>query len=182
MAEIETERLTLRPYRSGDAALIHRLTSDLRVFFWRTEPGTLSEAEDKLASILASFRESGMGWWAVFGKGCKNDQDAFLGQVGLQPLPDSDFIEIAYHFAPQEWGNGFATESARAILDHGFRELHLNQIVAVILPDNKPSLRVIQRLAMPYIEDRMHANLTHRFFALTREAYISAHGDALEKA
>ena len=50
------------------------------------------------------------------------------------------------------------------------------------LPDNKPSLRVIHRLGLPYIENRMHAKLTHRFFALTREAYISAHYDARQKA
>ena len=41
------------------------------------------------------------------------------------------------------------------------------------LPDNKPSERVIHRLALPYIEDRMHASLTHRFYALSREAYFS---------
>jgi len=182
MTEIETERLTLRRYRPEDAGLIHRLTSDLRVFFWRGEPGTRAEAEGKLAAILASFRDTDMGWWAVFPKGRANDPGAFLGQVGLQPLPDSEFIEIAYHFTPQAWGNGFATEAARAILDHGFRELALEQITAVALPDNEPSLRVIHRLGLPYIEDRMHANLTHRFFALTREAYISAHSDARQKA
>lgn len=182
MTEIETERLTLRRYRSLDAALIHRLTSDSRVFYWRTEQGTLSEAASKLAAILASFRDTGIGWWAVFPKGCANNQGAFLGQVGLQPLPDSDFIEIAYHFTPEAWGNGFATEAARAILDHGFRMLHLEQIVAVALPDNEPSLRVIHRLALPYIEDRIHADLKHRFYALSRAAYFSRHGAAREKA
>jgi RimJ/RimL family protein N-acetyltransferase len=114
-----------------------------------------------------------MGWWAVFNKGQAGDGSAFLGQVCLQRLRDSELIEIAYHFVPEAWGRGYATEAARALLDYGFRNLQLDQIVAVVLPDNKPSERVIHRLALPYIEDRMHAGLTHRFYALSREAYFS---------
>ncbi len=181
MTEIETDRLTLRPYLQGEAALIHRLIGDIRVFFWRTEPGTLAEAEDRLANSLASISDTGLGLWAVFAKRRKDEGSAFLGQVFLQTLRDSHEIEIGYQLMPEAWGNGYASEAARALLDHGFRELELDQIVAVSLPDNKPSLRVLQRLGLPYIEDRMHANIEHKYFALTREAYLSRHGPASEK-
>ena len=45
MTTLLTERLLLRPYKPDEAHLIHSITSDLRVMFWRKEPGTLEEAE-----------------------------------------------------------------------------------------------------------------------------------------
>jgi RimJ/RimL family protein N-acetyltransferase len=181
MTEIETDRLTLRPYLPGEAPLIHRLIGDSRVFFWRSEPGTLKEAEDRLAKSLANHLGTGLGLWAVFLKGRADDKSTFLGQVFLQNLDDSELIEIGYQFIPDAWGNGYATEAARALIDHGFRTLQLDRIVAVALPDNKPSLRVLQRLGLPYIEDRMHADLEHKFFALTRETYLARHDAVSEK-
>jgi RimJ/RimL family protein N-acetyltransferase len=73
-------------------------------------------------------------------------------------------------------------EAVRALLSYRCRALHLDQIAAMVLPDNKPSERVIHRLGLPYIEDRMHAGLTHRFYALSRETYFSAHGTVRKKA
>lgn len=173
MTDIKTERLTLRPYRPGDAALIHRLISNLRVFFWRTEPGTRTEAEERLAQSLKAHCEKGLGWWAVFRNGRGDDPAAFLGQVCLQPLRGTGYIELGYHFLPDAWGHGYATEAARALLEYGFRALRLDRIVAVAMPDNEASLRVIQKLGLSYIEDRMHAGSVHKLFALSREAHLS---------
>lgn len=175
MTQIETERLSLRPFLKGEAALIHRLIDDTRVFYWLAEPGTLAEAEDSLENSMATLRDTGLGFWAVFAKGRAGDGSAFLGQVGLHTLRDSELIELSYHFTPEAWGHGYATEAAIALLDHGFRTLHLDRIVAAALPDNKSSLRVLQRLGLPYIEDRMHAGLNHQFYALTREANLKRH-------
>jgi ribosomal-protein-alanine N-acetyltransferase len=182
MTEIETDRLSLRPYHPGEAALIHRLISDLRVFFWRTEPGTLEEAKERLGKSLTCNRDFGPGFWAVFTKGHAGEPNAFLGQVFLQNLDHSDLIELGYQFIPEAWGNGYATEAARALFDYGFCQLNLDQIVAVALPDNKPSLRVLQRLDLPYIEDRMHADLKHRFYALSRESYLARHDTGRQEA
>lgn len=182
MTEIKTDRLSLRPYLPGEAALVHRLISDLRVFFWRTEPGTLKEAQERLDRSLTCNRDSGLGFWAVFTKGHANDRSTFLGQVFLQNLDHSELIELGYQFIPEAWGNGYATEAAKALLDYGFCKLNLDQIVAVALPDNKPSLRVLQRLDLPYIEDRMNADLKHRFYALSREAYLARHYTGLQES
>jgi len=173
MIEIETERLTLRLYRPGDAALMHRLIGDPRVFFWRAEPGTWAESEDRLARVLASYGDTGIGWWAAFPKGCAEDPDAFLGQACLQKLRGTELIELGYHFVPGAWEHGYATEAARALLDYGFCNLHLDRIVAVILPENKRSLRVMQRLGLPYIEDQMHDDFVHKFFALSHLEYLN---------
>lgn len=168
MTELETERLSLRPYGPDDAALMLQLIGDPRVFFWREEPGTLADAQDWIDRSIALREERKLGWWAVH----QRSNDVFVGQCGLQILPGTEENEIGYHLVHDHWGNGYATEAARAVLDHGFQELHLDRITAVVRPDNTASLRVMEKLAMPYIDNRLHTGITHRFFALTRDDYI----------
>ena len=168
MSVLTTDRLTLRPYQADEAALIHSLISDLRVFFWREEPGTLQEAHELLAAKRALFEDQRLGWWAVR----RNDNDEFVGQVILQPLPETGEPEIGYHFRPEVQGLGYATEAAKALLDHGFRTLNLPRIVAVILPDNAPSQAVMAKLKLPYEKDIVKATWLHNYFALNAEDYI----------
>jgi RimJ/RimL family protein N-acetyltransferase len=51
------------------------------------------------------------------------------------------------------WGRGYATEAARAALDHGFREIGLSDIVALTVPANQRSRRVMERLGLTYDSD-----------------------------
>ncbi len=162
MTTLLTERLQLRPYKTTEAVLIHLIISDLRVFFWREEPGTLAEAEKILATSIKRHKESGMGIWGVF----EQDTATFIGQVILQPLPETGEPEIGYHFTVESQGKGYATEAARRLLDHGFGDLALPRIVAVVLPDNTPSQAVMKKLGLPYVKDLMKGGMLHNYFAL----------------
>jgi RimJ/RimL family protein N-acetyltransferase len=164
---ILTPRQLLRPYRADEAPLLHALMADLRVIFWAKRPMTLAEAEDWLREI--DPMPAGLGWWAVFRRG----DGPHLGHVGLQHLGDSRDVEIAYHFHVDAWGQGYATEAARALLDHGFRVLGLDRIVAIALPTNERSLRVIAKLGLLPAGERSHHGRVHRAFALAREPYLS---------
>lgn len=164
---IQTARMSLRPYRPGEAPLIHELMADHRVIFWAKRAMTPAESAAWLSEILAL--PDGLGWWAAFRTG----DERHLGHVGLQPLGKSPDIEIAYHFHVHAWGQGFATEAARAIIDHGFRRLGLERILAIALPTNAHSLGVIERLGLAETSARMHHGLEHRQFALTRAAYLA---------
>jgi RimJ/RimL family protein N-acetyltransferase len=57
-------------------------------------------------------------------------------------------VEVAWRLARFYWGHGYATEAATAALDYGFNELGLNEIVAVTVPANWRSRRVMERLGM----------------------------------
>ena len=57
-------------------------------------------------------------------------------------------VEIAWIFGRQYWGKGYATEAARACLDYGLGELGIERIVAIIFPENAPSIRVAEKLGM----------------------------------
>ncbi|MEQ9520189.1 MAG: GNAT family N-acetyltransferase [Parvibaculum sp.] len=169
MTSLLTERLQLRPYKADDAPLLQSLIGDLRVYFWRKEPGTLAEAESLLARTSRHYDETGMGAWGVF----ERKSGAFVGQCILQPLPETGEPEIGYHFHVAAQGKGYATEATRCLLDHGFRNLNLPRIVAVVLPDNHPSQSVMKKLGLPYVKDLMKADLLHNYFALNQPDYLN---------
>jgi RimJ/RimL family protein N-acetyltransferase len=169
MTEIRTQRLFLRPYRADETDLLGRIILDRRVFFWREGRITERDVQEVLLRSIA-LRPQGLGWFAAFTR----DTHLFVGDAILQPLTETDEIEIGYHLVPEAWGKGYATEAAAAMLDYGFRALKLPKISAVVLPENTRSQRVLERLGLPYIEDRIHADHLHRYYALSRADYLAA--------
>jgi RimJ/RimL family protein N-acetyltransferase len=163
-----TPRMILRPYRPDEGPLLHAWMADHRVIFWAKRTITPAESEAWLKEILAL--PDGLGWWAAFSR---DGGERHLGHVGLQRLGKSADIEIAYHFHVEAWGQGLATEAAEAVLDHGFRGIRLARIVAIALPTNQRSLRVIAKLGLPFVGMREHHGIEHREFALTRAAYLT---------
>ena len=103
------------------------------------------EASERIERILAEpDAESGFGSWAVVDR----STGVALGGVGLKPLPDGEGeVEIFWHFHPDSWGNGFASEAARAVLARGFAG-GLSEVWAVTYLDNRPSAAVCRRIGM----------------------------------
>ena len=83
----------------------------------------------------------------------------------LVPLPEGDAVELGWHFHPDAWGRGLATESARGALAHG-RAAGLDEIYAVVRPDNEPSLAVRRRLGMRPL------GRTDRWYGVELEAFV----------
>lgn len=168
MIELVTERLALRPFRVEDRPLLAGLMRDPAVFFWETQPVS-DAAVDAVLERTRALEPRAMGWFAAFRR---DDDGTFVGTVALKPADParSADAEISWHLRPACWGNGFATEGARAVLDHAMRVVRPERVVAYALPDNIRSLRVIRRVGLPYIGERQHAGLPHAFFALSRTA------------
>ena len=95
------------------------------------------------ARIASGWPPEG-GIWAVEWR----DAPGFLGWCGLFPLEASGVIEIGYRYLRAAWGQGIATEAARAVLAHGFCELGFDPIVAVTDPDNLASQRVLEKIGL----------------------------------
>ncbi len=74
----------------------------------------------------------------------------FLGWCGLKYFPETDEVDLGYRFMKKYWGKGYATESSRACLNYGFHELKLKRIMAKAMPENKDSLKVMQKLGMVF--------------------------------
>ena len=76
----------------------------------------------------------------------KNIGNEFIGFAGLKYLDDMDEVDLGYRFAKEYWGKGIATEAAKACVDYGFNKLGLSRIIAMVLPQNKGSIRVLEKL------------------------------------
>lgn len=144
---IETERLYLRESTLEDAPLLLELHADPEVQKYTGEP-TVNDLETIKRLFkertLHDYQTYGYGRWAVFQK----SDDAFIGWSGLKYLPEFDLVDLGYRFHVKYWGKGYATESAKAILEFGFKTLNLEKIVAIAEPENPASIRVMEKSGM----------------------------------
>jgi RimJ/RimL family protein N-acetyltransferase len=153
---IETERLLLREWQPADAEPFAALNADPEVTRYLRGPMRRDESDDLIARIRGHWQDHGFGLYAVEVKG----SGAFAGFVGLAIpsfLPEVlPAVEVGWRLAREHWGKGYATEGARASVDHGFGELGLRQVISIIHPDNVASVRVAERLGMTRGRDRIH--------------------------
>jgi RimJ/RimL family protein N-acetyltransferase len=153
---IETERLLLRDWRADDAAPFAALNADPEVTRFLRGPMSRAESDELLTRIRAHWDEHGFGLYAVEVK----TSGAFAGFTGLAIpsfLPEVlPAVEVGWRLAREHWGNGYATEGARATLEHAFAGLGLRQVISIIDPANVASVRVAQRLGMERGRDRIH--------------------------
>lgn len=146
--EIETPRLILRQWKKEDRPLFAKINADPDVM--KFYPCILEKKEsDEFAQKLESLiTKRGWGLWAVEEK----DEKKFIGFVGLHKptydLPIKSCVEIGWRLAKECWGNGFATEAAKAALDIAFGKLNLPEVYSFTSITNKKSEAVMERLGM----------------------------------
>ena len=167
---IETERLLLRDWRAEDAAPFAALNADPEVTRFLRGPMTRAESDELLARIRAHWDEHGFGLYAVEVK----RGGAFAGFVGLAIpsfLPEVlPAVEVGWRLARDHWGNGYATEGARASVVHGFADLGLRQVISIIDRGNAASVRVAERLGMERGRDRIHPQTRVRLAVYVKNA------------
>jgi RimJ/RimL family protein N-acetyltransferase len=147
---LQTERLILRQWRDTDSEPFARINADPRAmeFF----PATLSreQSDSLIKRIEAHFHQHGFGLYAAE----LQSGGTFAGFVGLNvPSFKARFtpcVEAGWRIAPELWGQGLATEGARAVIDHGFRVVGLKEIVSFTVPANLRSRRVMEKLGMKH--------------------------------
>jgi RimJ/RimL family protein N-acetyltransferase len=146
MPSIETARLHLRMFRPDDLDNLATLLADADVirYVGNGLPIPRQESEDALHSIIRHWDNHGFGRWAIIDK----EAQKFIGFGGLRSLMGTP--EVVYHFARAYWGQGLATETARASLRFGFDEHQFNHIVAVAKPENAASIHVMEKVGMKY--------------------------------
>jgi RimJ/RimL family protein N-acetyltransferase len=145
---VRSERLLLRPWRDDDLEPFAALNADPIVmeFF----PSALSRAESdvKAGRIRAHFAREGFGLWALELTGGAATPAPFIGFTGLARPGFMPGVEIGWRIARPYWGAGYATEAARASIAWGFAHLDIAELVAMVVPDNLRSQRVIAKLGM----------------------------------
>lgn len=145
---IETKRLVLREITMQDAENLFQLHSHPDVQKYTGEPvvESMAEMEKAIRARITRYEQYGYGRWATFLK----EGNQFVGWAGLAYLPEFDEIDLGYRFLPEFWGKGIATEASEAILHYGFQTLKLNRIIAIALPENLASIRVMEKVGMDF--------------------------------
>jgi len=151
MIILETERLRLRAMDMNDVENLQRIFSDPEAMRYYPKTKTVEETEGWIRWNMLSYRVYGFGLWiAVF-----KETGAFAGQCGLvmQRVDDEPEIEIGYLFLRQYWGQGLATEAARACRDYGVNRVRHNRLgytrlISLIDPHNLASKRVAEKIGM----------------------------------
>lgn len=145
---ITTTRLVLRPFHDEDAAPLHHILAvkDFLRYFPIPAAPALERVEKYIESQLQHWQDHKYGRWAVQKKGAED----LIGWNGLQYLPDTDEIEIGYILAKPFWNQGLTTEAAVEGLRFAFEVLKLEEIVAIVHPENRASQRVTEKLGMRF--------------------------------
>lgn len=151
-----TDRLRLRRWRDTDREPFARMCADEQVM--RYFPAVLDRTRSDafIDRACASFARVGFGLWALE----RQDGGQFIGFTGLAPMhpgsPGAGGIEVGWRLVPSAWGQGLATEAARAALVDGFSRLEVSRIWSWTAQINAPSQAVMRRLGMTE-----HSRLAH---------------------
>jgi RimJ/RimL family protein N-acetyltransferase len=149
-AHLETERLWLREWSLDDLEEARPIFTDPEVM--RYISGGAPRSDEQIREFIARqqnhFRTRGFCLWKLLLK-----PDArLIGFCGLQPLEldSAPEVEIGWRLAKDQWGRGLATEAARLALRHAVEHAGLTRVIAVAMPENRASLRVMEKLGMKY--------------------------------
>lgn len=152
---IETERLYLRKINRQDIDDLFEMDSDPEVHrFIENNPVRSKEQIEEVIDMLnRQYEENGIARWAVVEKQSRE----CIGWAGLKYFRETvnnhkDFYELGYRFKQKHWGKGYATESSRAIIEFGFKNLGINSIFAITHPGNENSIRVLEKSGFEFIE------------------------------
>lgn len=149
MTTVETARLVLRPWTEEDLDPLAAVFAEPAVWHYPFRRGlTREETESFLDRQLRDWSTDGFGVWAAELK----ESGRLIGYIGLATprwLPQvMPAVEVGWRLHPDFCRRGLATEGGRASLRYGFTELDLERIIAIVMPENVASRRVIAKLGM----------------------------------
>lgn len=174
-ATIGTARLVLRPFAADDLdGLYAAVWGDPLVtrYLPGGQPRTPEGTQKVIDFFLGSWeRELETSWAVVLA-----ESGRLIGECGMSILPRAEEgVEIFYALAADCWGQGYATELARACLRFGFEAFDgLDRLRAVAVPENAASRRVMEKLGMTYdglfpYSDKFDEELA--YYSITRAAF-----------
>ena len=145
----ETDRLAFREWNDGDLDRFHAICSEPRVmqFVSDGQAWTRNRTGQFIQSASDMLREHGFCQWPLIRK----SDGKLIGYCGF--VNSDDESEIGWRLASEYWGNGLATEAARAVLTHGIQTLGFPRVIATVQAANVASIRVIEKLGMTLVEN-----------------------------
>jgi RimJ/RimL family protein N-acetyltransferase len=163
---LETERLVLRQFTMDDLDELFRLRADPEVMRYIGDQSRERVAQ-RLGYYISHYDSHGFGMWAVMHK----RTGTMIGWCGLVFLDETPEVEVGYGVARDYWGQGLMTEAAHASLRYGFEKIGLERIVAVAMPENLASRRIMEKLGMRFEKNAHHYGHDLVYYAIGRDAF-----------
>ena len=149
MNVIETERLLLRRLVIEDAEFIFDLVNQPSFLHFIGDRGvrTIEDARDYiLKGPMDSYERFGFGLYLTALK----ESRVPIGMCGLIKRESLKDVDIGFAFLPQFWRQGYAYESAAAVLEYGRNRLGLKRVVGIATQDNHGSIRVLEKIGLKF--------------------------------
>lgn len=167
---IETERLVLRQASINDLeAWGNTIFADTDVIRYmpKRDMTPYARAERSLNLYNALWQKNIIGGWVVTDK--VNNQ--LIGCCEIEYLDDTDEYELGYAFGKAFWGNGYATETTSAVVRYAFEHCKLERIIAVVVPENNASWRVLEHIGFVFEKKANYYDLDVMYYALTHDRF-----------
>jgi len=149
MKVLETDRLVLRRFTPADAEFILALLNDPSFirFIGDKRVRNVDDARNYILNgPVASYERFGFGLYAVELK-AGNVPVGMCGILQRDTLPHPD---IGFAFLPAYWNQGYAFESAAAVMSYAREALGLEQILAITSPDNQASAKLLEKIGLRF--------------------------------
>jgi len=166
MLVLQTRRLSLREFEPQDLDALAAILSDSETMRYYPMSFDRAAVSDWIQRNRTRYAADGYGLWAMI----LNSSYELVGDCGLvrQTVDEVDEVEIGYHVRRDLWGQGLATEAARACRDYGFATPGVDRLISLIRPENLASRRVAERNGMTIWKEVMKADLLHYVYAIKR--------------
>jgi len=177
---VRTSRLILREFTEGDFKAILAYSADPRVtrYLFFAPRDELSTA-DYLEGLLASQRELPRTRFELAVEEAGSGR--VIGACDLS-LIERDVVDLGYMLGSVDWGKGYATEVALALIDAAFLELEADRVISTVDVNNRASIRVLEKIGMRWeAVFRKHRRAKNRWwdchlYVLPRTVWESVEG------
>jgi len=146
---LETKRLILRHFCIDDAGFIIRLLNEPSFIRYIGDKGVRTGEDAKqylLSGPIDSYDRFGYGLNMVELK----ESGEPIGMCGLVRREDLDDADIGFALLEQHWSQGYAAESAEAVMRQARETLNLQRIVAIVAPDNHSSIKLLEKIGLTF--------------------------------
>lgn len=167
--QLETQRLLLREMNQGDYLDLCKILQDKEVMYAYEGPFSDEEVQQWLDKQKENYQCNGFGLLAMVLK----DTNVMIGQCGLtlQKYKTEQVLEIGYLLKKDFWGNGYATEAAKACKEYAFQTLNANEVFSIIRDTNIASQQVAIRNGMKakdtFVKHYRGIDMPHLLFAVS---------------
>ena len=163
---INTERLALRPITADDFESHARIVGDAGVMHYiYDEPLTRVQAWWNIARYVGHWQIRGYGMYVAL----EQSSGDVVGHMGFLNAEGGRGFELGWILARSAWGKGYASEGARALVDHAFSALDQTGIVCVINAGNARSIAVAERLGARLASEETEGGKKLRVYSIVRQ-------------